>query len=91
MSGRVYRCYDAGNVLLYVGCTSKKVSARMAQHRHYRPDWAKRVTRIEIDEYPDLKQACMVEAALIMILHPLANKVHRSDWRRRMANGEAAA
>lgn len=75
MNVSVYRCYDADDTLIYVGC-SQDVFMRMREHRSRKP-WSKRVARVESDQYPSVEQARRAEAALIRALEPLANVQHR--------------
>lgn len=76
----VYRCYDAEDRLLYVGCTLN-VERRIAQHQHAKPGapLASRVlaaclTRVEVSQrYADRDAACAAEAVLIRARGPLLN------------------
>lgn len=76
----VYRCYDADDRLLYVGCTMT-AERRIAQHQHSKAGstLASRVlavcmTRVEISEaYPDRDSGRTAEAALIRSAGPLLN------------------
>lgn len=76
----VYRCYDADDRLLYVGCTLN-ASRRLSQHQHAKPgaQLASRVlsmcmTRFEVtDAYPSRDIAKGVEALAIATEQPVLN------------------
>lgn len=82
---QVYRCYDADNRLLYVGCTSN-LKRRITQHQHAtsRSTLASRVlsvcmTRVEVGHtYPDRDTAQRAEADAIHDDRPLLN--HQKAW-----------
>lgn len=84
--GIVYRCYDSANRLLYVGTTNGNVDPRITHHRYTRTNtggsaWVDRLARVEIDRYPDWREAMVAEAALIAALDPEGNtRSRRPDW-----------
>ena len=67
----VYRCFDANDKALYVGCT---VDVRQRMYRHASKDWYSRVARTEVTEHPDQASGLKVEAAEILRLWPEANR-----------------
>lgn len=73
----VYRCYDADDRLLYIGCTSN-LSHRMTAHRSRSP-WATDIARITTEDLPGRAVALYVEAQAIRAESPLHNKVHNLD------------
>lgn len=78
MTGIVYRCYDAGGRLLYIGSTMNSIAARLQQHRYVnrtagKSAWVNDVTRCDVDTYPSWEEALLAESALILALRPLAN------------------
>lgn len=79
----VYRCYDADDRLLYVGCTSE-VKRRISAHRRGGKQPASRwlavfMVRYEVaGTYIDRDAALAVEAATINAEQPLFNIQHRA-------------
>jgi len=71
----VYRCYDANDWLLYVGCTCD-LPRRMQQHSS-QSLWFPHVARTEASQpYRDSRRAFDAEAATILAEAPAFNKVH---------------
>lgn len=74
----VYRCYDADDVLLYVGCT-KNVKRRISQHRRDGRPRASRwlaacMTRYEVlGPYDSLDAGRRTEQILVALEHPMFN------------------
>lgn len=78
MKGRVYRCYDAADRLLYIGATMQRVEQRLQQHRYAlatngKSQWVTGLARVEVDEYPTWQEAEAAEVALIHVLQPPHN------------------
>lgn len=78
----VYRCFDAEDQLLYVGCTHD-VEQRIRAHRASSAfGW--RIARITTDTYPTKDDALAVERLAIRDEAPLFNVMgrfgDRSDW-----------
>lgn len=71
----VYRCYDAGDELLYVGVTGRGLR-RLAHEHAKRAEWAAHVACIEVEHYATLEAAFMRERALIVERHPRFNLQH---------------
>lgn len=79
----VYRCYDAADRLLYIGCT-QDVEARIAVHRS---SWnnpasaglSMRMTRYDATEYPDKETARAAERQAIHDEAPLFNLHHQRE------------
>ena len=70
----LYRLYDAGDVLLYVGITSS-LKVRMTQHVVDKPWWGD-VARKTVRWYPVRKEAATAEAAAIKAEKPKYNIAH---------------
>ena len=71
----LYRLFDAGGTLLYVGITGS-IGQRWEQHvasKH----WWDEVTRTEIERFPDRDAAATAEKAAIENEHPRHNFVSR--------------
>lgn len=73
----VYRCYDADDVLLYVGLTCN-VSRRMSGHRHNPTTLASRLVscemaRYKVTSYTDGLEAERAEAEAIRTESPIGN------------------
>lgn len=77
MSAIVYRCYDADERLLYVGCTTATGPRRLCELRSKGASWAEHVAEVHQDEYPTLETARRAEAALIRALRPIHNVQHQ--------------
>lgn len=73
----VYRYYDAGNLLLYVGITSR--GARRNSEHNDSKQWWKYVARQEVDHYPDRRTALIRERDLIRRHRPPFNTQHNID------------
>lgn len=69
----VYRCYDAQDRLLYVGCSYNPV-ARLRQHKSERKSWVSRVARTRMTVWPDRRKALDMERLAIETEHPLHNR-----------------
>jgi len=74
----VYRCYDADEVLLYVG-VSGDVCERLAQHRRA-STWFKDTARTVLKVYPRRLDASRAELAAIRSERPLHNIRHAPGW-----------
>lgn len=80
MNARVYRCYDAQDRLLYVGCTTQRVDYRLTQHRsrhrrQRRKSWTELVARVDVEEFDALADAASAEMSAIWHEGPLFNIV----------------
>lgn len=80
----VYRCYDADDRLLYVGCTSE-IERRMSAHRRGKKGaslWLSVcMARHEVvATYPNRDAALAAEAAMINADQPLFNTQHRATY-----------
>lgn len=83
----VYRCYDAADRLLYIGCT-QDLAARMAVHQCDSPNRASRelvarLGRLDYEEYPNRASALAAERAAIADEAPLLNTHHNLGRRVR--------
>lgn len=67
----VYRCYDATDALLYVGCTVDLVTRRVAHNTN--SWWFPKVDHWRITVYPNKLHARRVETAAIADEQPLCN------------------
>lgn len=79
----VYRCYDAAGLLLYIGCTHD-VQARMQVHAASWDNPAsvvlnRRMTDVEVEEFPTFDEARAAEQAAIRDEAPLANLHHQRE------------
>lgn len=72
----LYRFFDAGGDLLYVGITSDP-GRRWGNHANSKP-WWHQVDRIEIERYPDRASVLAAERKAIHDEHPKYNVVHAS-------------
>jgi GIY-YIG catalytic domain-containing protein len=70
----LYRFFDAGGDLLYVGVTSDP-GRRWGRHANDKPWWHE-VDRIEIERYPDRETVLAAERKAIQDEHPRYNVVH---------------
>lgn len=70
----LYRFYDAGGDLLYVGITNNP-GRRWGRHADDKPWWTE-VDRIEIERYPDRPSVLLAEKAAIKAELPRYNVVH---------------
>ncbi len=68
----VYRAYDAGGYLLYIGMSSGFMR-RLGQHSAEAAWWGQ-VARVEIEHLPSRRAAYARETALIDRLRPLHNR-----------------
>jgi len=68
----VYRLFDAGGVLLYVGCTTH-FRRRMSQ---FKCEWWDRVETIKLATYKTLKRGLLAERNAIRSESPLFNVIH---------------
>lgn len=88
MTCYLYRHFDIGHRLLYVGI-SLRVMSRLEQHR-LAALWFDQIASVEITRYPDKKAAMSAEKAAIKIDRPLFNKIHaeppvhtvEEEWQR---------
>jgi hypothetical protein len=71
---RLYRHFDADNVLLYVGIS---LSAVQRLQRHSKRRWADQIARVEIVTFPTRAAALAAEAEAIVTERPLFNKAGR--------------
>lgn len=76
---RVYRCYDADDSLIYIGCTVTSVKRRLLTHRRAHPEVAERTVRWTEEEYPDRVSALTAEARAIYFERPQLNFHHNGD------------
>lgn len=76
METALYRCYDAGGRLLYVGIAAD-AERRMIQHE--RDHWHGAIGAIDIALYPDWRPAKDAETEAIKTEWPLWN-IHESPW-----------
>jgi GIY-YIG catalytic domain len=67
----VYRLYDAGGALLYIGATSEP-GRRFSQHKGTKPWWSD-VARHTIEWHETEQDALTAEAGAILAEHPLHN------------------
>jgi hypothetical protein len=68
----VYRCYDAGDRLIYIGSAKSRLT-RMHNHRANTP-WWRDVVRVDYEDCPDIETARLAETAAIRAERPLRNK-----------------
>lgn len=68
----VYRMYDADGQLLYIGSTSD-IGRRVQNHIGYGRPWILRVTRVELEWYPDIVTAREAEGRAIADENPPHN------------------
>ena len=76
MSAVVYRHFDAGGALLYVGM-SLNFYARLMQH-NYGTTWIKQVSRVEIEHFATKDDAVIAERNAIFREKPKHNKTFMS-------------
>ena len=98
----VYRCYDAEDRLLYIGCT-ENLEQRMRVHDWDTPNRAsfelmRRMVRCEYEEHPDResdlraeREAIMAEAPMLNTHHNLGRGMRALPPVERTSNPEAAA
>lgn len=73
----VYLYFDRGNLLLYVGITSR---GPMRQHEHNTDkDWWTYVVRQQVEHYPTRAEALQRERELIELLSPPFNSKHNRN------------
>jgi Uri superfamily endonuclease len=87
----VYRIYDAGDRLLYVGMSARSAKRRIGQHMQ--KPWGEAIERWRIDSYATATEAREAEAKAIFAERPLHNVDHvfgspegreawtEADWR----------
>lgn len=68
----VYRCYDAQDQLLYVGCTYNP-PVRMKQHKAEGKKWIPKTVRVRFTVFPDRRKALDMERLAIETEGPLHN------------------
>lgn len=68
----VYRCYDAADRLLYIGCTVG-VEARMSAHDRQGSRWFPEMARYTTEEHPGRDAALAAEREAIRIESPMFN------------------
>jgi predicted GIY-YIG superfamily endonuclease len=72
----VYRFYDAGDALLYVGATDD-LERRWKHHSYVQPWWPEvDQKRNEVTWYPDRESALAAETAAIKAERPRINTIH---------------
>jgi predicted GIY-YIG superfamily endonuclease len=71
----VYRCYDADDMLLYVGCTGQSVEQRLRQHAARGAAWVPLVKRVTVEEQPTPSEGHAAEFAAIRQERPIYNIV----------------
>lgn len=78
-STTVYRLFDAGGRLLYVGA-SRRPQERIREHRHR--SWWPRVAKTTLTEYPDRAAALNAETVAIVEELPAYNVLGRpgAEW-----------
>ncbi len=74
----VYRCFDAKDRLLYVGCTYNP-PARMRQHRAEKRAWVDKVVRTRLTVWPDRRKALDMERRAIETEGPIHNKAFNRE------------
>jgi excinuclease UvrABC nuclease subunit len=72
----VYRHYDSDGELLYIGQTYSW-QTRTDQHKNLAV-WWDAVTRIELERYKTMTEACNAERELIIALNPKFNVTNNS-------------
>src|SRR5271169_3152736 len=75
----VYRCYDAGNNLLYIGA-SGHLGARLRAHAQ--KIWFLEVRSMTFDWYPDARSATTAEQDAIEREEPQFNVMHNAGRHR---------
>jgi predicted GIY-YIG superfamily endonuclease len=79
----LYRMYDAGGTLLYVGI-SLRLLERMAAHRQDKPWWPD-IATIRVEYFPDRSEALQAESTAISAECPIYNKIGSDGAARRTA------
>lgn len=74
----VYRCYDADDALVYIGCTVTSIEHRFRVHRTKNPAVAERTVRWTVETYPDRESGLAAEALAIYREAPLLNIRHNA-------------
>lgn len=77
----LYRHFDGGDVLLYVGI-SNAPETRHEQHRRNSP-WFKFVTRTTVEWFTSLEVAAASEREAIRVERPIFNRTHNSKGQQR--------
>lgn len=85
----IYRCYDAGGQLLYIGL-SQDIVTRLKQHRSATP-WFDRVAKTVVKLAPDRRAAFRMETDAIKAEQPLYNIRHGVGWIEPRARRSRAA
>lgn len=73
----LYRFYDAGDQLLYIGITAN-IGSRFKQHAGDKPWWTE-VHRITLEHYATREDVLTAETAAIVAEHPRYNVVHNRN------------
>lgn len=81
----LYRFFDKGDELLYIGLTAD-VGRRVAQHRDGRPWWVE-VVRITLEQFPDRRSVIEAERNAIKTERPKYNVTHNGG----RASGDGTA
>lgn len=80
----VYRCYDASDRLLYIGCSNGPLH-RVKAHRET-AWWGDRIARVRFTVFPDRRKALSIEREAIWAEQPLCNVKGRwQGWDDRAA------
>lgn len=74
----LYRCYDADDRLLYIGCSNGPL-ARVESHRES-AWWGDRIARVRFTVFPDREYALSKEREAIYLERPICNV--RSRWHK---------
>lgn len=83
----LYRLYDNGGRLLYVGRT-ENLRRRMSEHRALQP-WAAEIDRVTRTPCASYSAACLAERQAIESEHPIHNNPMKGSWERRLERREA--
>lgn len=73
----LYRFFNAGGALLYVGITAA-LPTRLANHRDEKPWWTE-VARVTVEHYPNREAVLAAELAAIKSEHPRYNIQHNTQ------------
>jgi hypothetical protein len=80
MQTALYRHWDKDDRLMYVGI-SLSVFKRLSDHQRT-SDWASRIVRVTIEQFPTREDALDAERTAIQFEHPECNVVHNGAVRR---------
>lgn len=69
----VYRCYDADDQLIYIGCTSTSMEVRLRRHKSTHPAVYEQTAHWTTEPYPDRETALDAEANAIYRERPPLN------------------